>query len=255
MKIAILQTGRNNQALNRQFPEYPEMFETLLCSVGARDMPQLNFTRFAVLDGIFPSAPGDFDGYIITGSSAGVYEDHHWLAPLFDFIRDCHAAQIPVCGVCFGHQAVACALGGTVIKWPQGWEVGVNQMRIEQAPEWLRPSGRQNGQTVSLIYFHQDQVTELPVGAVRMAGNSFCKNAAYYIDHHIFCLQGHPEFTPSYSHALLAALKSRIGTEQTDRALSSLASATDSADAGRWIVDFFCQAHRARGRSAQSGQI
>ncbi|MEM9988211.1 MAG: gamma-glutamyl-gamma-aminobutyrate hydrolase family protein, partial [Pseudomonadota bacterium] len=63
---------------------------------------------------------------MITGSPAGVYEDHPWIAPLEDSIREWTWQNHPVVGICFGHQIMAQALGGMVQKSDRGWGVGLH---------------------------------------------------------------------------------------------------------------------------------
>ena len=136
MQAQEIQTGEAEHAYrhfaNRQdkciysgyeFNSYPDMFETLLDG-----NPHHFFTTFDVTASILPDSPDICDGYIITGSSAGVYEDHIWLEPLFSFIRACSGQHLPMVGICFGHQAIAHALGGTVVKFHDGWGVGNRQM-------------------------------------------------------------------------------------------------------------------------------
>ena len=59
-----------------------EVFERLLAG---RD---LTFRTWAVVDGEFPSGPHDAEGWLITGSRHGAYEDHPWIPPLEQLIRD-----------------------------------------------------------------------------------------------------------------------------------------------------------------------
>ena len=72
---------------------------------------------------MFPEGIHDADGWLITGSRHGAYEDHPWIPPLEEFIRDAYAAQVPLVGICFGHQIIAQAMGGKVEKY-QGRLVG-----------------------------------------------------------------------------------------------------------------------------------
>ena len=240
MHLAILRTGQTNAALSGAFPDYPEMFAGLLSTSGAHKDMSFTFTSFAVFNQELPTDASDFDGYIITGSAAGVYEDHNWLEPLFAFIRACDALKKPVCGICFGHQAVAKALGGKVEKWPDGWGVGVRDMNINAHTSWMTHKN-----DYSLIYFHQDQVTKLPQGATSLASSDFCSIGAFAKDQHIFCLQGHPEFPADYSRALLEVIRKRVGEDRTKTALNTLSDKTDAAEIALWICDFFLQAQPA----------
>jgi len=248
MHLAILRTGQTNKAISDSFPDYPEMFARLLNRPASDSQPpQFTFTSLAVFDGELPAHIDDFDGYIITGSAAGVYETHSWLEPLFAFIRACDAAKKPVCGICFGHQAVATALGGEVTKWPDGWGVGVRDMHAADKADWMPEIDN-----FSLIYFHQDQVIKLPAGAKTIATSPFCAIGGFAKEGHIFCLQGHPEFGVEYSAALLEVIRERVGNERTDSALASLTRKTDADIVASWIGAFFTRAEKAEPMSLVS---
>src|SRR6476620_6436403 len=112
MTIAILETGTPPDALIADYGRYPEMFERLLGDGFA-------YESFPVFERVFPGDPEQYAGILITGSPAGVYEDHDWIGPLESWLQ--HAAgKVPMVGVCFGHQVMATAFGGKVIKSPKG---------------------------------------------------------------------------------------------------------------------------------------
>ena len=179
MKIGILQTGKSPKQLAPAFGDYANMFERMLNGRG------FDFRTYDILEGNFPSAITEQDGWIITGSRFGVYEDHDWIPPLESLIRDLHTAKIPLIGVCFGHQIIAQALGGTVEKFEGGWSVGRVEYEIV-------------GETVPLFAWHQDQIITPPKDSKTVARTDFCAHAALTIGDHIYTIQPHPEFTANF---------------------------------------------------------
>lgn len=184
MLIGILQTGLAPEALAPEMGDYPDMFARLLAGRG------LTFCTYRVVEGQFPAGIHDCEGWLITGSRHGVYEDHPWIAPLERFIRDCFAAAVPMVGVCFGHQIIAQAMGGRVEKFAGGWAVGATDYDFD-------------GQTLTLNAWHRDQVTQAPDGAQVIASNNFCANAALLYPGRALTVQAHPEFRPEFVNGLM----------------------------------------------------
>ncbi|MBR9763191.1 MAG: type 1 glutamine amidotransferase [Rhodobacteraceae bacterium] len=175
MKIGILQTGHAPEKMLDTMGDYPGFFERLLAG------NDFDFETYAVVDGTFPSGPRACDGWIITGSRHGAYEDHPWIPPLEDLIREIYAEGVPLVGVCFGHQIIAQALGGQVEKFSGGWSVGAT-----------RYTGEAGSKTLNA--WHQDQVTLLPPGARVLASSPFCQYAALAYGDHVYTIQPHPEY-------------------------------------------------------------
>jgi len=184
MRIGILQTGLAPDGLSDTMGDYPDMFARLLDGNG------FSFFTFRVVEGAFPASVADCDGWLITGSRHGAYEDHLWIPPLEDFIRAAFAARVPVVGICFGHQIIAQAMGGRVEKYEHGWSVGATDYDF-------------GGQTLTLNAWHQDQVTVTPPGATVIASSDFCANAALLYDDRALTVQAHPEFQADFVDGLI----------------------------------------------------
>jgi GMP synthase-like glutamine amidotransferase len=234
MHIAILEAGRTNPDMPEEFRNYPDMFGSLFA--GQTKNPIFQFSNVPVIDGIFPKSVDDYDGYLVTGSAHGVYDSAPFIATLLEFIRTIFVARKPLVGICFGHQAIAHALGGRAVKFDGGWGIGTTRLKITGSAEWI-PSDMEH---LDLIHVHQDQVISLPPQAVRLAESDFCKNAAFAIGEQVFSVQGHPEFTPAYTNALINIREDMIGKDRATNARTSLKNPHDGQQVGSWILDFFC---------------
>ncbi|MFN4101684.1 MAG: type 1 glutamine amidotransferase, partial [Pararhodobacter sp.] len=220
MKIGILQTGDTPDAL-ADHGSYPDMFERLLAGRG------FNFARWRVNGMELPASVAECDGWLITGSRHGVYEDHPFIAPLEQFIRDAIAAGVPVAGVCFGHQIMAQALGGKVEKFAGGWSVGPCTYDF-------------GGETLILNAWHQDQVVELPPGAVTMATSPFCEFAALAYGKTGYSVQAHPEYGDDFIAGLIEHRgRGVVPDSQLAEAQAKMGAPLDNARIADQLDSFF----------------
>lgn len=222
MKIGILQTGHLPESLLKEFPEYPEMFERLLDGHG------FEFETYPVVDMVLPGSIHAADGWLITGSRHGAYEDHPWIAPLEQFIRDAYGADVPVVGICFGHQIMAQALGGKVEKYQGGWTVG-------RQPYDFGERG-----TYHVNAWHQDQVVVKPEGAEIIATGPHSPFAGLLYDRRGFSLQPHPEFEADFVEGLVEKRgRGLVPTDRLQGALDELDQPVDRAEMSDMIARFF----------------
>ncbi|MEO1041998.1 MAG: type 1 glutamine amidotransferase [Pseudomonadota bacterium] len=208
-RMAVLQTGRSVPGSEERHGDYDDMCKALMGR--APD----DADTFAILDGEFPDDITEYDVFVVTGSKFGVYEDHAWIAPLEELIRQIYDSGKKMVGVCFGHQIIAQALGGEVEKSDKGFGAGAMHYTLQGA----------NGQTqdIALYAWHQDQVIRAPAQAETIASSDFCPIAGLRYGDRVLTFQAHPEFTKAYTEELAEARRGIVLTdEQADQALASL---------------------------------
>ena len=233
MKIGILETGLLREALIDRFDPYPVMFERFLGLAGR----PLEFASYSVVRGEMPSSIDACDGWLITGSRHGAYDPLDWIAPLEDFIRGLDQAGKPLIGVCFGHQIIAQALGGEVVKSDLGWGVGLHYYRLNRHLAWMGDAG----DSVAMYVFHQDQIVQLPPTAEVFASSDFCPYAGLSYGDSIISVQGHPEFERDYMKALIDLYgESLLTPEVTAAARASMVGAhEDRQMLANWFAEFY----------------
>lgn len=230
MKIGLLQTGHPPGDLAETYGSYSAMFEALLGDGHS-------YRVYDVEAGQLPADPAENDAYVITGSAAGVYDPLPWIEPLKAFLRQAKGEQ-PLVGVCFGHQIMAEAFGGKVIKSDKGWGVGLQAYEVAARAPWMDEAHH-----VSVPGSHQDQVVEISPGARVLAGSAFTPYGILaYDDAKAISMQFHPEFTPAYAKALIEARRgTRFTDAQADAAIASLSAQNDRVRMAQWIERFLKQ--------------
>jgi len=227
MKIGILQCGHAADEVQPTHGDYDAMFRRLL---GGNDF---DFQTFNVDRMEFPADVHDCDGWLLTGSRHGVYEDHAFIKPLEEFIRTAYADSVPMVGICFGHQIIAQALGGKVEKFKGGWAVGRRTYQFDGLGE------------VALNAWHQDQVVEAPKDAKRIATNEFCENAALVYGNKALTIQAHPEFSNPLVADYIELRKTNPAYpgDLLEKAKPYTEVPVDADLMGKTIADFFRKTH------------
>jgi GMP synthase-like glutamine amidotransferase len=239
MKLTIIETGLVPEPIRGDFEDYPAMFRHMMSGVDTYD-----FETVSVVKGQALPDMNVVEAVLITGSPAGVYDDEAWIGPLVEFIRAGAAARVPQVGICFGHQILAEALGGKVVKSDKGWGVGRHTYDVVTCPAFI---GDACPPTISAAVSHQDQVVALPPRAEVIAASDFTPFAGlYYPEAPALSFQCHPEFQDSYSAALYSLRRSRLGETLTDEALESLEITGDHNRLARWTAQFLSAHGRGR---------
>lgn len=224
MTLGILEGGPPPPAVTTQFGGYADMVRRLL---GPQTLCEVHDAREAL------PAPDACTAWLVTGSPAAAYDDTPWIARLEAFLQAA-SGRAPIVGICFGHQLMAQAYGGRVIKSPKGRAVGLHTYEITQAAAWMDSPA-----PVSLPVAHEDQVVEIGEGCVVLGGNAFTPNGVLaYPERRALSFQSHPEFPPDFARAVVEAHRQEIGDSRADAAVRSLSAPNDSSRVAGWLTAF-----------------
>ncbi len=130
---------------------------------------------------------------ILSGSWAMVTEHADWSERTAAWIRTMMEKQFPLMGVCYGHQLMAYALGGTVADNPRGWERGLRAID-QHAQASADPMLSTLPPRFSAWLSHRQSVLQAPVGAQVLAYSSLDACQVIRYNAQAFSVQFHPEF-------------------------------------------------------------
>ena len=167
--------------------------------------------RVEAFDGCSGQLPetSRYDGVVTTGSRSSLTAPEPWMEASVEFIRQAYARRLPLLGVCFGHQLIGAAFGGSVVRNPSGWQLSTRSVEIlpdaMDDPLFAGLSGHPGG--LSANWAHQDMVdgdTLSPFNGIRtLARNDKASVAAIAAGPFMRGVQFHPEMSGAISRAII----------------------------------------------------
>ena len=122
-------------------------------------------------------APDEYDVVVITGSRRNVSMWEPWMDMVAKLIKEC---DVPLYGICFGHQIICKVLGGNVL-------------RAEEKIEKMVNVNYNDGRVVNQLFTHQDYVIDSGEMEV-IASSEHCDIVAcVHPTREIKTVQFHPE--------------------------------------------------------------
>jgi len=145
-----------------------------------------------------------YAGVLVTGSAAMVTERRDWSERSARWLRDAAHDDVPLFGICYGHQLLAHALGGEVGDNPAGREMGTVALA-------LQPHASGDALFAGLPAAMPAQVTHLqtvvraPDDATVLATSQQDDCHAFRWRNHVWGVQFHPEFSTRHMRGYLRA--------------------------------------------------
>ncbi len=228
--ILILKTGQTFDTLAREFGDFEDWIIT-----ASGNAPGL----FLVADGVEKNLPAydQLSGMIITGSHLMVSDGGAQVELWSQIVRDAVALNLPLLGICYGHQLLAQALGGRVTDHPAGLELG--QVEIELVP------AAQDDPLFSVLPLkfsayasHLQSVCKLPAGSCVYGKSVFESHHAVRFAPAAWGVQFHPEFNQKIMRAYICRQRPRL---RSDAEAEEISLKVENLPRAGLILQRFCQ--------------
>lgn len=181
-------------------------------------------------------APDTLAGIVITGSHSMVSHAEPWSEALKPWLQAALASDIPMLGVCYGHQLMAAALGGVSDYHPAGRESGTRSVRLTQAGR-QDPLFSQLPASFVAHLTHAQSVMQAPQGSTILAHNSHDAHQALRYGPRQWSVQFHPEFTAPVMRAYIERQRVAL-REQGEDPDTLLAEISDCPEASSLLRRF-----------------
>ncbi len=229
-KFGLLLNDEIDGLLYEAHGGYQRFFYDLLNT----DTDPVTITVYDVVNNELPRNPFEQEGWIVGGSRSSITAVEPWMLKLFDFLQDLDDHKAPTVGVCFGHQALAHALGGEVQR-KHSWGLGSKPTQIHLKEPWMTP--QMNAPVIT--FCHEDEVVGLPDKSKLIGSAENCAIAMFTKEDHIFSMQPHPEFSNVFARDLYNDWRQSFDPSALETANDSLNSPSDRQIIGSWIKEFF----------------
>jgi GMP synthase (glutamine-hydrolysing) len=136
-----------------------------------------------------------YDGLIVGGASeASVLEpdQYPFVAASIALMRHCVEVDFPVFASCFGFQLAVLALGGTIVRDEDDFEMGTVAISLDPIAA-ADPFFCDVPDGFAAVSVHRERSAQCPPGATRLAFTSACCHAFKVDDRRFWAFQFHPE--------------------------------------------------------------
>jgi len=229
-RILILKTGETLPALSATLGDFEDWIVTVA------DRPAEDFRTVSVHLGESLPAHADVTGIIVTGSPAMVTDTDAWIRDSEAFLRLAVELNVPVLGVCFGHQLLAQALGGHVDYHPHGREIGTTELTLHASAADDALFNVLPG-SFPVHATHMQSVMRVPEHAVILAGNAFDPHHGVRFADRAWGVQFHPEFDATIMAGYLTERAEQVNAEGLD-AQALLAQVKETPEAAALLRRF-----------------
>lgn len=236
-RLWIIKTGTTFPETARQYGDFDKWTRDGL-GMQARDAEVVDVQR----DEPLPD-PAECTGVVITGAHEMVTDRLPWSLRVQRWIPQLLAADVPLLGICYGHQLLAQATGGRVGYHPAGREIGTVPVHL-QPDRPADPLFDGVPPTVLAHVVHAQSVLQLPLGAVWLAWNEFEPHHAYRLGEHAWGVQFHPEYDSRIMKSYIRLLAEELSSAHRD--VQEVLDSVQETPVARGILQRFAEYVRSR---------
>lgn len=206
--IIIVKTGKTFPDLIKKYGDFEDWI--------SKGLGRLE-NEIKVIDAVLEPLPhpDQIKGVVISGSHAYVNDNMDWSLRLEDWTKELLKNQIPLLGICFGHQIMAKAMGGVVDFHPISLEIGTRDVELLASCD-TDPLFRGLPSRFKVHVFHSQSVIQLPHNALVLAKNEFEPHQAVRIGQNAWGVQFHPEANVAVTHGYIQNLKDDVNASGQD---------------------------------------
>lgn len=186
--ILIIKCGETNPELVEKAGDFEHWI------INQSNLPSNVFKIINIAEGDLPKHPSEYMAAIISGSQANVNQRMDWIKQLKNWIITARYSNVPVLGICFGHQIIAEALGGSVKQIAKGPKIGIHTINLTREGK-KNILFKQCGSSMESYKLNAFEVVNLPLFAELLATGDDSSVEAFRIDK-MYGIQFHAEFTP-----------------------------------------------------------
>jgi GMP synthase-like glutamine amidotransferase len=266
IRIAMLNTDIPVPNVFGKRGTYGNIFHELLSTASQRISPSTKIasTDYDVKKFEYPSSISDFDIILITGSASSAYDDVDWIHKLDAYVLDIYLnhPHVKMFGSCFGHQLICQSLlkahGVVVEKDPNGWELGVKEIKLTEefrqtlggrsvSSEKKLPGGklRTLPDKMRLQFVHADHVKlpshSLPDSWIVVGSTQHCAVQGIYQPGRILTYQGHFEFDKFVNTETLNIFGAAWDAEVLRETLEACDAEDDAEVAAEIVLQFLLE--------------
>ena len=207
--ILIIKTGNTLDSIRQDHGDFDDW---IIKGTGKKRQA---FLVAPVHEGAYLPQLNKISAAIITGSHDNITDKLPWMETIGQWLVEASQKQLPILGICFGHQLLAHALGGKVGFNPAGWELGYVSVYLKKIVREdilfsIFPSD------VKTLVSHAQSVLDLPAGARSLARSSQEEHQAIHFGNYTWGVQFHPEFNCDITRSYITHHRNDLLSENQD---------------------------------------